>query len=902
MNSVTRFLRRLPVRRKLILLTLLTSSVALLLSATVFTIYQLTALRTELVRDVSTLARVVADQSVHPLQGRDRSSLDSTLQAIADQGDIISAAVYTAKGQSVAGYGEQPIGFRIQEGSEAVGARFDFPYLAFFEPVRANGQTIGTVLLTSNVQGVYQRLVRDGLIGASMMLASFFVALLLTRRVQGEISTPIQTLAEGARRVSEEQDYSMCALEERNDELGDLLTAFNDLVNGIRQRDEALSRSERHFRALIENSSDLITVLGQDGTIRYVSPSVNALLGQDPCAFAGRPWQTIVHQDDAVSIQTALEEAIPSSSESRTFEFRIQHRDGDWRVMEAVVENCAIDEAVDGVVVNARDITERKQAELELKSAKESAEAVERAKSRFLANINHEIRTPMTAVLAMADLLERTDLSPEQARFVEIAKSSGDALLHVIDDILELSWLDADEVGLDSIDFDLYAVVEQALDLFAQRAHSKGVELCSLVESDVPRHLRGDPGRILQVLINLLGNAVKFTDNGEVHLRVEIIPDDSSEKRALLRFNIKDTGIGVPETLRDRLFVPFVQGDDTTRRRNGGAGVGLAVSRALVTLMEGDIGLDSEGESGSSFWFTARLRVVDASLEAPSPDSTLWWGVRSLVVDDNDVARDYLAKQLRHLGLRVDEAEDGRTALTMLRGASVQEDAYELAFIDNGMPGMDGMAVARAARSDHRLRDIRLVLMTSLGDRTASDASNTAAIDAQLGKPIKQSRLQTAIDTIWSASPDSLDRPRSATATPSQSIGSDRAEEERRILLVETDQAVRESLLLILTALGYIVDTAVNAREGLAAASSAAYDLILMDCQMPDMDGCEATMEIRRREGGMRHVPIVGIAGYVLEGERDRCIAAGMDEYLTKPIPMAALAAILESRISGWNA
>jgi CheY-like chemotaxis protein len=270
-------------------------------------------------------------------------------------------------------------------------------------------------------------------------------------------------------------------------------------------------------------------------------------------------------------------------------------------------------------------------------------------------------------------------------------------------------------------------------------------------------------------------------------------------------------------------------------------------------------------------------------------------------VDDNDVARDYLAQQLRQLGLRADEAEDGTAALTMLRGASVEGDAYELAFVDNGMPGMDGMAVARAARSDHRLRDIRFALMTSLTDRVGDDASSWAAIDAQLGKPIKQSGLEAAIDTMWSASPGSLSAPSSSSCFLAQPSGSRREEGELRILLAEANQAVRESMTLMLSSLGYLVDTAIDGAEALAAATDTTYDLILMDCQMPDMDGYEATREIRRREGRLRHVPIVGITGYVLEGERGQCLAAGMDDYLTKPIPLATLVAVLESRLSSWS-
>lgn len=892
MKYVTRFLRRLPVRRKLILLTLLTSSVALFFSATIFTIYQLGALRGELVRDVSTLARVVASRSVRPLQQHDGAALDETLRLLMERGHIVSAAIYAPNGRSVAAYGPQPVGLGPPGGDP--GARFDFPYLVFSEPVRAGGSTIGTVLLTSDMQGVYQRLLRDGVIGAGMMLASFFLALLLTRRVQGEISTPIQDLAERARRVSRDGDYSPCAVEERDDELGDLLVAFNDLVTGIRERDDALQRSERHFRSLIEHSSDLVFVIGHDETIQYVSPSAERFLDYRPDELAGRTWRVFVHGDDRDAVEEALEGASNAAGESRTVEFRIRHGDGGWSVVEAVVDIRDADDVAGNVLMTVRDIDERKRAELELRRAKETAEAVERAKSRFLANINNEIRTPMTAILAMTELLGRTNLSTEQSRYVEVARNSGDALLHLIDDILELSWLDSGQVALDSLEFDLDAVVEQVLDLFAQRAHGKGLDLCAFVDPAIPRRLRGDPGRLRQVLINLIGNAVKFTDDGEVCLRARSVDGGAAAGEVSIRFTVEDSGIGVPDTLREHLFQPFVQGDESNTRRHGGAGVGLAVSRSLVGLMQGEIDMNTDVVDGASFWFTANFRVVASGQETGPGTAREWRDALALVVEDNGVARGILATQLRGLGLRVEEAEDGTTGLSMLRAAAAAGDPVRLAFVDNGMPGMNGLAMVRAVRADHRLRATRIALMTSLADR-AGDGEEGVFVDAQLGKPIKQSGLAETVAVLWAATPPRFDEAVSVPRGHDPRAPVRPALSDTRVLLVEDDEAVRESISLMLTALGYVVDTAVNGAEGVAAAAADVYDAIIMDCQMPQMDGYEATMEIRRRESGRRHVPIIGITGYVLEGARDRCIEAGMDEFLTKPIPMATLAAILES-------
>ncbi len=545
---------------------------------------------------------------------------------------------------------------------------------------------------------------------------------------------------------------------------------------------------------------------------------------------------------------------------------------------------------------------DRRRARQELSQARDSALESARLRAEFLANMSHEIRTPLNGLIGMTRLLMDTGLTAEQREMIEIAAASSDALLRIVNDILDFSKLAAGKAALEEADFALGATVENVIRLFAEPARARTIALDALIDDDVPATLAGDAGRLKQVLANLVGNAIKFTPHGEVAVRVGRVAEEAGE--VTLRFQVRDTGIGIPLETQRYIFQAFAQGDGSTTRRFGGTGLGLAISAQLVELMGGNIGVISEPGDGSTFWFTAVFKARPDPVRSEAAHRRMA-GSRALIVDPSPAGARLVGDHLRAWGMRCESAATVAESLRTLRAAARAGDPFALAMVELGPSELDGLGLARAIHADPALASIRLLGFHSLGARPTDSALRAAGIRARLAKPIRQSELFNTLTTLLAADSTAAAPPVASAPAPPARIQSRVAAETRaraRLLLVEDNLVNQRVMVRTIERIGYRADTALNGRIACAMLERAAYDIVLMDCQMPEMDGYSATRELRRREGRARHTAVIGITAHALAGDREQCLRAGMDDYLAKPVMPEELTAMLDKWVEAAEA
>jgi len=786
-NRFSGWYRRLSLARKLTIATLLTSTVTLLIACVVLAVYDYSTSRARTAREVAVLADVVAADATAPVAFSDAKAATATLAALAADAHIVSGQLFTKDHRRLAAYvrPEWQGGTDRSVADLALGAFFDSGTLRVVRPVVRDGQTVGTIVLESDLVEITARLERFAGIVALVALVTFAIAFSLSRVTAALAYAPLGHLIAATRLVRERNQYDVRAQKTTDDEIGELIDNFNQMLSEIDRRDR----------------------------------------------------QLLLQQID-------LEQVV----DKRTAELR--------------------------------------SANAELVAARDRAMDASRAKSEFLANMSHEIRTPMNGIMGMTDLLLESPTTPDQHDGLTTVKASAESLLAILNDILDFSKIESRKLELEKIAFSPTQAVADVLKPLAVRAHQKSVELLCEVDATVPDGVIGDPGRFKQIVTNLVGNAIKFTDEGHVLVTIRETRRDAG--RSGLHVSVADTGIGIPIEKQRAIFEAFSQADGSTTRRFGGTGLGLTISTTLARMMGGRLWVESEPGAGSTFHFTVDLEVTALTTHEAAPNLP---DLSVLIVDDNPVNRRILIEQVRRWTLRPVAVDGGRAAVDALDAAARGGQPFGLVLLDANMPEFDGFDVAAEIARRPELARPTVMMLTSSGKYGDHHRCRELGIAAYLTKPVHGRDLFVAIGRALEA------RPALPAISSPKPAGTRSAADRRRVLLVEDNVVNQRVAIGLLKRRGHTVVAVDNGREALHALEQDVFDVVLMDLQMPVMSGLDATALIRDREratGG--HVPIIAMTAHAMAGDRERCLASGMDGYLSKPVDPQLLFAAVEQQ------
>ena len=892
----------LSIRQKLQGIVLVTGCAALLVSSVTFSIYDRTTFLRARTADLISSAEMIGSNSTAALTFRDVNSAREILNALKAEPSVMHACIYGTDGRVFAKYSRSSATEdfsppSVQPDHIAIVRR----QMLLFRSIALHGERVGTIFIQADLQELHDRMVRFLAIAFLVLLASLTVALLLSSRLQRIISGPIQELADTALAVTTQENYSIRATKTSQDEIGFLFDQFNGMLDRIQQRDEALRQAHdelemkvaqrtSYLNALIENSPLAILVLDFERKIQLCNSAFETLFQYTRQEVVGKPIDGLIAEGDLL---VEAQEAVRKTFEGEAVNMATRRQRKDRSLVDVELHSVCL--MVKGDVVGSlaifQDISVRKRTEEEMQRAKEAAEAASRAKSEFLANMSHEIRTPLNGVIGMTDLALDTDLTSEQREYLDTVKLSADSLLIVINDVLDFSKIEAGKIDLEATDFNLRDTLEATLKTLALRADEKGLELLCEIAPEVPENVKGDPSRVRQVVVNLIGNAIKFTEQGEVALKVSIDHEEGAVRIA--HFTVSDTGIGVAREKQALIFDPFSQADTSTTRKYGGTGLGLTISTRLVAMMGGKIWLESEVGKGSRFHFTVRLETSEEKIEVgTSAPASLFQGVKVLVVDDNRTNQRILQGMLTRWEMRPTAIGSGQEALAELSTTYEKGRPYGLILTDMHMPQMDGFALVERIRQRPEWSTAIIMMLTSAGHRGDAERCKQLRISAYLLKPIRQSELREAIARVLGAQEQ-----RGAVPLITRfSLHDARDPTEVLRILVAEDNPVNQRLITrLLEKRGHRVVLAPDGKQALQALEGEPFDLVFMDVQMPEMDGMEATGAIRQKEiASGEHQPIIALTAHAMKGDEQKCLAAGMDGYLSKPIRPQDLDKVLD--------